>query len=63
VLDLAGDITEAAAQEGELEFRHIANGALHGMTFGWEERIPAPHGADSENPIPRWGEEVLKNCC
>jgi hypothetical protein len=36
MLDLAGDVTEAAAQECELEFRHIADGALHEMTFGRE---------------------------
>ena len=36
VLDLVGDVTQAAAQECELELGHIANGTLHGMTFGWE---------------------------
>ena len=52
VLDFAGDVTQAAAQECELELRHIADGGLHGMTFGWEERIPAQRWRVRDFPPP-----------
>jgi hypothetical protein len=52
VLDLAGDVTETAAQECELKFRHVADGALHGMTFGREERIPAPRRRRTRTFLP-----------
>jgi hypothetical protein len=44
VLDLAGDVTEAAAQEGELELGRVADGGLHETGFGREASTPANAG-------------------
>lgn len=62
VLDLAGDVTKAAAQECELEFRHVADGALHETRFGREERIPARRRRLRCSTPPACGEELMKNC-
>lgn len=62
MLNRAGDFTKAAAQECELEFRHISDGALHETRFGREERIPARHRRLRSSTASECGEELMKNC-
>jgi hypothetical protein len=53
VLDSAGDVTQAATQQCELELWHVADGALHETTFDREERSPAYRAAEGGTLAPR----------